>query len=87
MKLYNSENNVGLKNAWNIIQAEVTLFLIRKEIAVWPQRLPQSVKCSIHAQSKRWLMQAVREHSEMHNRSVLCKVKDALCLRFSIPFI
>ncbi|NWV00050.1 TSN9 protein, partial [Upupa epops] len=23
MKLYNSENNVGLKNAWNIIQAEV----------------------------------------------------------------
>lgn len=24
MKLYNSENNVGLKNAWNIIQAEVT---------------------------------------------------------------
>lgn len=27
MKLYNSENNVGLKNAWNIIQAEVTYFL------------------------------------------------------------
>lgn len=24
MKLYNSENNIGLKNAWNIIQAEVT---------------------------------------------------------------
>ena len=22
--LYNSENNVGLKNAWNIIQAEVS---------------------------------------------------------------
>ncbi|POI23955.1 hypothetical protein CIB84_012296, partial [Bambusicola thoracicus] len=31
MKLYNSENNVGLKNAWNIIQAEVTHFLIRKK--------------------------------------------------------
>lgn len=86
MKLYNSENNVGLKNAWNIIQAEVTLFLIRKEIAVWPQRLPRSVKCSIHAQSKMWLMHVVREHSEMHNQSVLCKVKDALCLRF-IPVI
>lgn len=23
--LYNTENNVGLKNAWNIIQAEVRL--------------------------------------------------------------
>ena len=23
LKLYNTENNVGLKNAWNIIQAEV----------------------------------------------------------------
>ena len=35
MKLYNSENNVGLKNAWNIIQAEVTYFLNRKKITIW----------------------------------------------------
>lgn len=25
LQLYNTENNVGLKNAWNIIQAEVRL--------------------------------------------------------------
>lgn len=25
LRLYNTENNVGLKNAWNIIQAEVRL--------------------------------------------------------------
>lgn len=25
LQLYNNENNVGLKNAWNIIQAEVRL--------------------------------------------------------------
>lgn len=34
MKLYNSENNVGLKNAWNIIQAEVTYFLSRRKITI-----------------------------------------------------
>jgi len=37
MKLYNSENNVGLKNAWNIIQAEVTYFLNKKNpTIIWP---------------------------------------------------
>lgn len=29
LRLYNTENNVGLKNAWNIIQAEVRLGSVR----------------------------------------------------------
>lgn len=44
MKLYNSENNVELKNAWNIIQAEVTYFLNSKKVTIWSPRLLQSVK-------------------------------------------
>lgn len=49
MKLYNSENNIGLKNAWNIIQAEVTYFISSKIVTIWSSRLLQSVKCDIHA--------------------------------------
>lgn len=49
MKLYNSENNIGLKNAWNIIQAEVTYFLNSKKVIIWSLRLLQSVKYGIHA--------------------------------------
>lgn len=36
--LYNSENNVGLKNAWNIIQAEVRSGLGRCAQMAWPGR-------------------------------------------------
>lgn len=49
MKLYNSENNIGLKNAWNIIQAEVTYFLNSKKVTIGSSNLLQSVKCGIHA--------------------------------------
>lgn len=49
MKLYNSENNIGLKNAWNIIQAEVTCFLNSKKVTIRSSKLLQSVKCDIHA--------------------------------------
>lgn len=59
MKLYNSENNIGLKNAWNIIQAEVTYFISSKKVTIWSSRLLQSVKCDIRAWSKLWLMQVL----------------------------
>lgn len=39
LRLYNTENNVGLKNAWNIIQAEVRLRQPRRgqaESGRWP---------------------------------------------------
>lgn len=49
MKLYNSENNVGLKNAWNIIQAEVTYFLNSNKVTIWSSRLLLSLKRGTHA--------------------------------------
>lgn len=33
--LYNTENNVGLKNAWNIIQAEVSCWPLRVLAGGW----------------------------------------------------